>query len=97
MVTKNGIELNLKDSNFRASYGKLLFYFSSKFYLNKFKKELETYIFTEHIKIYNKYKIKIDLSEYLSLALYKRIEKRGFLVKDVKTNRKIKENEIIKM
>ena len=32
------------------------------------------------MKIYNKYKILIDLSEYLAVALYKKIEKRGFLV-----------------
>lgn len=81
MQTKSGIELDLSKSNYKANYSDLIFYFSSELYLNKFKTELNNYILIENIKINNKYKVDIDIKEYLAVALYKRIEKRGFLIK----------------
>lgn len=81
MQTKNGIELDLSKSNYKVCYSALIFYFSSELYLNKFKTELNNYILIESIKINNKYKVDIDMKEYLAVALYKRIEKRGFLIK----------------
>ena len=80
MKTKNGIELNLEESNYNYEFKSLKFYFSSELYKNKFKEQLQDYLNIETMKIYNKYKILIDLSEYLAVALYKKIEKRGFLV-----------------
>ena len=82
MKTKNGIELNLKESEFIFEYKNLKFYFSSKLYLNKFKEQINQFIEMENTKIINKYKVRIDLINYLSVSLYKKIEKRGFLIYD---------------
>lgn len=81
MQTKNGIELDLAKSNYYYKIGNFTFYFSSEFYLNKFKKEVNSFMDLENSKIIARYKINIDLKIYLAVALYKRIEKRGFLVK----------------
>lgn len=80
MLTRNGIELNIEKSEYTYHYNDLIFYFSSMFYLNKFKKELKNFIETETKKLYNKFKVNVDYSLLLSIALYKRIEKRGFYV-----------------
>ena len=73
MLTRNGIELELEESKYTYKYKNLTFYFSSRFYLNKF-------IDNETKKLYNKYKHNADYSILLAVALYKRIEKRGFYV-----------------
>ena len=80
MKTKNGIELNLKESKYKFSYEGMTFYFSSEFYLKKFQNLLLDYIETESIKLYNRYKIHVNFKQFLALSCYKRIEKRGFYV-----------------
>lgn len=80
MLTRNGIELELEESKYTYTYKNLTFYFSSMFYLNKFNNELKKFIDNETKKLYNKYKHNADYSILLAVALYKRIEKRGFYV-----------------
>lgn len=82
-------DLNL--STYKLNYKRFTFIFSSKFYINKFEKDLKNYIDIENKKLYSKYKIMIDADEYLALSLYKKIEKRGFKVLFI--NEEIKENE----
>lgn len=94
MKTKNGIELNLKESEYFIQIDNYIFYFSSKFYMNKFKDNYVIYANFEKLKIENKYKIKIDLFYYLIFSLYKIIEKRGFCIKDISKNCYINENVI---
>ena len=81
MKTKNGIELDLKNSSYIYDYNNLKFYFSSKFYLKKFQENLSYYLFMETTKIINKYKVKINLYLFLAISLYQKIEKRGFYIK----------------
>lgn len=92
MKTRNGIELNLKESIYKASVNKLEFYFSSELYLNKFINEKNLFINVESIKLKNKYKIDIEASLYLLISLYKKIEKRGFFIKDIEKNKEVSEN-----
>ena len=54
MKTKNGIELDLKNSSYVYDYNNLKFYFSSKFYLEKFRENLSYYIFISLCKYYIK-------------------------------------------
>ena len=70
MKTKNGIELDLKESNFLFTFYGAVFYFSSNLNLNRFKESLIDYIRFEEVKLYNKYKVKLDLKLYLAIALY---------------------------
>ena len=81
MKTKNGIELDLKNSSYIYNYKNLKFYFSSELYLKKFQENLSYYIFMETTKIINKYKVKINLNLYLAISFYQKIEKRGFYIK----------------
>ena len=81
MKTKNGIELDLKNSSYIYDYNNLKFYFSSELYLKKFQENLSYYIFMETTKIINKYKVKINLNLFLAISLYQKIEKRGFYIK----------------
>ena len=92
MQTKNGIELDLSKSNYKYRINNYVFYFSSEKYLNKFKDEIENYTEIENTKMNIKYKVIIDLTVYLSFALYKKIEKRGFYV--TYCDYKLQENEI---
>ena len=81
----------LEESTYRLDYKRLTFVFSSKFYIDKFKKEIDNFVKIEDKKIYSKYKVMLNTEEYLALSLYKRIEKRGFKVYFLGSE--IKENE----
>lgn len=89
---------NIEDSDYVFNFQRFTFYFSSKFYIDKFKKELDNYIDIEKNKLFKRHDIILESSEYLALSLYKKIEKRGFRVyfnKDIKKYPpyKLKENE----
>lgn len=71
---------NIEESTYYYKYDELKFYFSSQFYLNKFKKEYLNYLKDEEIKMQLKYKCIVYCDEIILLLLYKRIEKRGFKV-----------------
>lgn len=86
---------NIEESNYNYSYKRFTFTFSSKFYINKFTKELNSYINNETNKL-SKYNLYLESDEFLALSLYKKIEKRGFLViynEEGSSKRFIKENE----
>lgn len=76
----NFVYQDLKHSPFSISYKNYVFYFSSVFHKNKFEREKDNYIKNENLKMKNKYKIEIDLSEYFTLSFYKKCETRGFYV-----------------
>lgn len=80
-MTKNGIEFNLNKSNYKILKGEFTFYFSSRFYLEKFINGVDEYVENESRKIGAKYKVDIDLINYFMVAFYSKIEKRGFLIK----------------
>lgn len=77
MKTRRNIYYNLEESPFITKFKDFKFYFSSKFYQNKFENELFSYIEIEKLKFKNKYNVNIDIDEILSFNLYRRIEKRG--------------------
>lgn len=74
------IYYNIEESNYIFEYDRLKFYFSSDFYLRKFKKEYINFVHDETMKLKVKYKCNIYADEMILLLLYKRIEKRGFKV-----------------
>lgn len=90
MRTKNGIYLNLKESEYKFNYGGLIYYFSSELYMMKFKNNVVEFIVEETAKIKAKYKVNIYLDTMLAIAFYKKIEKRGFRIV-YKENEKEKE------
>lgn len=85
------IYYDLTESTYRLDYKRFTFYFSSKFYIDKYKKELDNFVNIEDKKIYSRYRVVLECTEYLALSLYKKIEKRGFRVNFMGVE--IKENE----
>ena len=76
----NIIYYDINESVYSFTYDKLTFYFSSKFYLEKFKRTYIDYIKNETLKLIHKYKCHIYGDEMILLSLYKNVEKRGFRV-----------------
>lgn len=92
MKTSRGICLNLNESDYKCNIRGLTFYFSSKFYLEKFINNVENYINNETMKLKVKYNIIISIDLLLMLSFYKKVEKRGFRVYDNLNKKEITEN-----
>lgn len=92
MKTVGGVYLNLIESEYKFCYQGLEFYFSSKLYLDKFANNFQTFINSETLKLKGRYQISLNCDIYLMIAFYKKIEKRGFLIKDIQTGREISKN-----
>lgn len=74
------VEYNINRSEYYFKVNKLTFFFSSKFNKTRFENGFIEYVSEETNKIKAKYKVDINLTNYLLLAYYKKIEKRGFKV-----------------
>ena len=89
-----GVYYNTLDSeDYYFIFEDLKIYFSSMYNLTRFKERLSHYIYEENQKIINKYKIRIDLTLYLILSLYKSIEKRGYKILRIGSNDNLVEKE----
>lgn len=95
MKTENGIYLDLNESDYKVKKLGLTFYFSSKFYMEKFEKEVEIYTHNEMLKLFNKYRVTSNFKIFLTISFYKRIEKRGFRIFDNIRNQEINKNVVI--
>lgn len=84
---------DINESNYTFKYDKLVFYFSSNFYKEKFIKEHINFIRDETMKLRIKFKCGIYCDEMILLLLYKKIEKRGFKV--LYNDKQIRENYFI--
>ena len=71
---------DIDESIYNIEIGDMKFYFSSQFYLEKFKNEYETYLKEETDKLRIKFKCNINADNMILILLYKKIEKRGFRV-----------------
>ena len=89
----NIIYNDINESDYIFKYDNLQFYFSSMFYLKKFKRTYLQFLKDETMKLKIKYKCNIYADEMLLLLLYKKIEKRGFKV--LYNNHKLLENSFI--
>lgn len=74
------IYYNINESTIKFKYNDFTFYFSSQFYLDKFKRLYAKYIKDETNKLNVKYGSNLIIDELLLISLYKRIEKRGFKI-----------------
>lgn len=71
---------NIFKSEYYFEFKGYKLYFSSLFNKKRFADKIDGFIIEENIKNTNKYGLKIDLTNYLIIVLYKKIEKRGFRV-----------------
>ena len=74
------VEYDINKSEYYFRVNKLTFFFSSKFNKTRFENGFIDFVNEETNKIKAKYKVDINLTNYLLLAYYKKIEKRGFKV-----------------
>lgn len=74
------VEYDINKSEYYFRVNKLTLFFSSKFNKTRFENGFIDYVNEEINKIKAKYKVDINLTNYLLLAYYKKIEKRGFKV-----------------
>ena len=74
------VEYDINKSEYYFRVNKLTLFFSSKFNKTRFENGFIDYVNEETNKIKAKYKVNINLTNYLLLTYYKKIEKRGFKV-----------------
>ena len=79
-MRQDKIYYNLDESTYKFDVGDFTLYFSSIFYLNKYKDIYADYLVDENYKANVRYKCNINLTNVLLITLYKTIEKRGFRV-----------------
>lgn len=95
MKTKQGIYIDIKESDIKVVKYGLVFYFSSEFYKTKFIENVDNYINQEMLKLKNKYKINNNFELFLTLSYYKYVEKRGFKVLDDVNKKEVTENVLL--
>lgn len=82
MITAKGIYLDLNDSTYFYRINDYKFYFSSRFYREKFINEMNNFCKEETIRLENRLKTSISNSIFLLFVLYSKIEKRGFRIEE---------------
>lgn len=71
---------DIRESRYKYRYGRLEFYFSSEYYLEKFRTNLNKIIKIETDKLKIKFDCNIIADEMIALSYYKNLEKRGYRV-----------------
>lgn len=97
MKTSRGIYNNIFESTYYYNFGDFTLYFSSEFLLNKFKNKVCEYINNESYILKLRYNIELSCQNFLILAFYKKVEKRGFRVEDRFTHKQIEEKSVYKI
>lgn len=93
MKTERGIYLDISESDYCFENRDYKFYFSSQFYLNKFKENYKTFAEIEVLKVYNNYNFFIPYQAFW-IVYYKKIEKRGFRIFDKEAKKFLKKKDI---
>lgn len=95
MKSKRGVYLDIYESDYYYDLDGVRYYFSSQLYLNKFKDNVMNYVNENSIKLKLRYKINLNFDLFLTLSYYRKVEKRGFRVVELSTERKITKDTII--
>lgn len=93
------VEYDINKSEYHIRVNNYDYYFSSVFNLKRFVNNYDYFVEEETNKLKAKYKVNIDIYDYLVMVFYKKIEKRGFKVLIHKDNDiiEVKENYIYKL
>lgn len=95
MKSKRGVYLDIFESDYYYDLDGVRYYFSSQLYLNKFKNNVINYVNENSIKLKLRYKINLNFDLFLTLSYYRKVEKRGFRVVELSSERKITKDTII--
>ena len=78
MKTKNGIYNDLNESTYKMELLGVTFYFSSEFYLNKFKNNVINFINQEKEKLFTRYGVNLfidGINLFFAISYYRKVEK----------------------
>lgn len=95
MKSKRGVYLDIYESDYYYDLDGIRYYFSSQLYLNKFKENVLNYVNENSIKLKLRYKINLNFDLFFTLSYYKKVEKRGFRVVDISSEKTISKDIII--
>lgn len=95
MKSKRGVYLDIYESDYYYDLDGIRYYFSSQLYLNKFKDNVINYVNENSIKLKLRYKINLNFDLFFTLSYYKKVEKRGFRVEDISSEKTISKDIII--
>lgn len=95
MKSKRGVYLDIYESDYYYDLDGIRYYFSSQLYLNKFKDNVINYVNENSIKLKLRYKINLNFDLFFTLSYYKKVEKRGFRVVDISSEKTISKDIII--
>lgn len=95
MKSKRGVYLDIYESDYFYDLDGIRYYFSSQLYLNKFKENVINYVNENSIKLKLRYKINLNFDLFFTLSYYKKVEKRGFRVVDISSEKTISKDIII--
>lgn len=79
--TIGGVYYDLKSSEYKIKVKDITFYFSSNFYLEKFKKYFEESVDVCEKKLNFNMRTKIESHNFFLIQYYSKVEKRGFYIK----------------
>lgn len=83
----NRVFKDINKSDISLGIGNLSFYFSSEFNRKRFLSKSEVYVNEEELKFISKYHVShYDNLQYLLIAYYLKVEKRGFRIFDKDKN-----------
>ena len=80
MITKDGVCYDFNISPFKYRVEDLTYVFSSMSHLEKFKKRLKENRDKINKSLSNRFNINVNIGHLPDIALYKKIETRGFLI-----------------
>lgn len=89
----NVIYYNIDESTYFVEIDNFRFYFSRVLYKDKFENNYLDNILRENQKISYRYNNECDFTIMLLFYLYKRIEKNGFYICELKNNKWVRINE----
>lgn len=82
-ATKRGVFHNLSESKYAVSNGEIAFFFSSRYYRNKFLEGYQNFRekFIKRLTTVGGHKPPVNFETYADVCFYKEVEKRGFYSK----------------
>jgi hypothetical protein len=80
MVTRYGVCYDLNVSPYKFRVGNITYVFSSELYKSNFKEKFQTHREEMNNKLTKRYDIPVIINTLCDIVLYKKVEKRGFLL-----------------
>lgn len=80
MPSRSGVCYDLENSEYKSTQNGLTFVFSSQLYKDKFESRVKENRDIINYSLTKRFGISIDVSTLADVVLYRKIEKRGFLI-----------------